>query len=97
MASRVQLYGPQEAEKYVLHMVSVFLSSEVTKWSFVLVKVIGVRHGRRRGGGRSSSGTTVSDPSASSQLQFSWDVCTCVPHSRVLRTFLVITARECCS
>lgn len=30
MASRVQLSGPQEAEKYVLHMVSVFLFLEVT-------------------------------------------------------------------
>lgn len=96
MASRVQLSGPQEAEKYVLHMVSVFLFSEVTYWSFVLVKITGVCRGRRREGGRAPSGTTVGDPSASSQLGFSWDVCMSVLHGRVLRMFLVITARECC-
>lgn len=46
MASRVQLSGPQEAEKYVLHMVSVFSLLKSLLVDFVLVKVTGVHYGK---------------------------------------------------
>lgn len=43
MASRVQLSGPQEAEKYVLHMVSVL---KVLTSGFLFLKAVGVHYGK---------------------------------------------------